>query len=165
MIATATPARPLSVAMLVLFLVLVGLTGWVGSAATLPAVAEGWYDGLAKPPFTPPAALFGPVWTVLYVAMAVAAWLVWRRGGFAQGGAALALWLGQLVLNGLWSVLFFGLRRPTLALVDIAVLLLVLAATIAAFARIRPGAAWLLAPYLAWSGFAAVLNGWIAAAN
>jgi tryptophan-rich sensory protein len=133
------------------FLLLVFLTALSG-AAFPPGE---WYAALRKPPLTPPNWIFGPVWTVLYVAMAVAAWLVWRAGG---GALPLALWTLQLVLNGLWSWLFFGLERPGLALLEILLLLAALLATTAAFFPVRPLAGWLLVPYVAWVAFAAYLN-------
>lgn len=130
---------------------------------TRPAL-ETWYGGLAKPAWTPPDWVFGPVWTLLYAMMAVAAWLVWRRAGWDGARAALVLYFVQLGLNFLWSPLFFGLRSPGLGLVDIAALVCVLAATVIAFLRVDRLAGWLMAPYLAWVGYAAALNAaiWIA---
>ena len=115
-----------------------------------------WYAALAKPTWTPPGWLFGPVWTVLYVMIAMAAWLVWQHR--ARVDTALVLWAAQLILNGAWSWLFFGLERPGLALLDIVALLAAIAATAIAFARISRIAALLLAPYFAWVAFAAALN-------
>lgn len=115
-----------------------------------------WYAGLRKPPLTPPDWLFGPVWSALYLAMAVAAWLVWRARG--RVGLALWLWGGQLAANAAWSALFFGLQRPGLGLLDIVLLWLLVLATTVAFFRARPLAGALLVPYLAWVGFAAYLN-------
>lgn len=110
---------------------------------------------MRKPAGNPPAWVFGPVWSALYLRMAVAAWLVWRVGGAGRG---LALWVAQLVLNAFWSLLFFGLQRPGLALLDIVLLVGAIAATLHAFHRVRPLAGWLLLPCLAWVGFAAYLN-------
>jgi tryptophan-rich sensory protein len=118
----------------------------------------GWYAALAKPAWNPPDWIFGPVWTALYTMMGCAAWLVWRQGGFAQQRTALLLFLGQLLLNAAWSWLFFGLHRPGIALVEIIVLWGTVLLTLVKFARVSPGAAWLLAPYLAWLSFAAALN-------
>jgi tryptophan-rich sensory protein len=98
------------------------------------------------------------VWTALYAMMAVAAWRVWRRGGLAAQRRPLALFLGQLALNAAWTPLFFGLHRPGLAFAEMLLLWLAIAATLAAFRRVNRAAAWLLAPYLAWVSFAAVLN-------
>ena len=128
----------------------------VGSVATASSVGS-WYRTLVKPPWTPPDWVFGPVWTLLYAAMGVAAWLVWRSTT-AVRERALTLFGVQLGLNVAWSWLFFGLRRIDLALVDIAALWVAIALTIRAFARARSAAAWLLVPYLAWVSFAAVLN-------
>jgi tryptophan-rich sensory protein len=137
----------------------IGLTlvvGWLGSLATLPAI-PGWYAQLAKPSFTPPNWVFGPVWTTLYVMMAVAAWLVWRSG-HVERWRALTAWGVQLALNLAWSLLFFGLKQIGLALVDLAALLLAIATTIWLCGRIAPPAGWLLVPYIAWVGYAGALN-------
>jgi tryptophan-rich sensory protein len=137
----------------------------VGGAATASSVGD-WYDGLAKAPWNPPSWLFGPAWTVLYVLMAVAAWLVAREGVDEHDvRVALVLYGVQLALNLAWSLVFFGLRRPGFALVVIVALLVAIAATAVAFHAVSPAAAWLLAPYLAWVAFAATLNGWVALAN
>jgi tryptophan-rich sensory protein len=117
-----------------------------------------WYAALKKPWWNPPGWIFGPVWTELYTMMAVAAWLVWKRGGFAAQRWRLTFFLVQLALNGLWTPLFFGLHRPGVAFVEILLLWLAIAATLTAFRRVSQAAAWLLAPYLAWVSFAAVLN-------
>lgn len=141
------------------------LAGWLlltGAAGALGAIASvdarEFYGALDKPDWAPPARVFGPVWTVLYVAMAIAAWLVWRERGFARARGALGLFIVQLAANALWSWLFFAWHRGAWAFADILVLLALLVATIVAFARIRKAAAWLLAPYLAWVSFAAFLN-------
>lgn len=135
--------------------VLVSLAaGWVGSRF-MPGA---WYAGLAKPSWNPPSWVFAPVWSTLYLLMAVAAWLVWRRTGFAGAPAALGMFVLQLVLNSLWSYLFFGLHRPGFALIEIVVLWGAIAATLIAFWRISPPAGALLLPYLAWVSFAAALN-------
>lgn len=129
----------------------------LGGAATYPQI-EGWYAGLAKPAWTPPGWIFGPVWTALYAAMAVAAWLVWRQKGLAGARWPMALFAVQLGLNAAWSWLFFGLQSPGLGLVDIVLLWIGIAATMAAFWRRSAAAGLLLAPYLAWVTFAAALN-------
>ena len=120
--------------------------------------APGFYARLARPPWAPPADLFGPVWALLYVLMAIAAWLVWRSRGFSGAPVALALFVIQLVLNALWSWLFFAWRQGLPALIDIVLLAALVAATAAAFWRIRPLAGALLLPYLAWVLYAAALN-------
>jgi len=117
-----------------------------------------WYRRLAKPAWCPPNWLFGPVWLVLYVTLAVAGWRVWRNSGFDDGAAALTVYAAQLVLNGLWSTLFFGARRPDLAFVEILFLLLSILATIALFRPLDQTAAYLLVPYACWVAFAAALN-------
>jgi tryptophan-rich sensory protein len=139
------------------FAVLVAAAGYVGSAATLPTIPT-WYAGLAKPAWTPPNAVFGPAWTILYLMIAVAAWLVWRRAGWARGSGAMLLWLVQLVLNTLWSVLFFGLHMVPAAMAEIVLMWIAIAATIVAFRRHARAAAWLLVPYLLWVTYAASLN-------
>jgi tryptophan-rich sensory protein len=135
----------------------------LGGAATASSV-DTWYPELAKPAWTPPGWIFGPVWTVLYLMMGTASWLVWRERPRARAlvDRALALYAAQLALNVLWSVVFFGLRRPGWAVAEIALLWLAILATLLAFRRVRPAAAWLLVPYLAWTTFAAALNGAIA---
>ncbi len=117
---------------------------------------DAWYAELQKPDFNPPNWVFAPVWTLLYILMAISVWRVQRKQ--QQFSFEIALWLLQLVLNGLWSWLFFGLHRPDLALIDIAALIIVLLATVLAFARVDRSAAWLLLPYLAWVSFASMLN-------
>ena len=143
-----------------------GLAGWVALCLGVAAVSglttvEGtrdWYPTIAKPSWTPRSWLFGPVWTVLYAAMGVAAWRVWRIGGVRPARGALGLFLFQLALNGLWSPIFFAWHRIGLAFADIALLFVAIAATIVAFRRHDRVAALLLTPYLAWVGFASCLN-------
>jgi len=139
------------------------LTGWL--ALSFAAAAMGgfflpgeWYLRLQKPTWNPPNWIFAPVWAALYMAMAIAAWLVWKRGGFAGQRVALSLFLVQLLFNALWSPLFFGLRNPALAFVDIVLLWLALLGTVVWFWKTRPLAGLLLAPYLAWVTFASALN-------
>ncbi len=137
-----------------------GLAGWLvlcfGAAAVGARFKPGtWYAGLRKPAWNPPSWLFAPVWTLLYAMMAVAAWLVWRETGLSR---EIGLFVLQLVLNALWSWLFFGLHRPGLALADVLALWLAILATHVAFDHVRPLAGWLLLPYLAWVTFAAALN-------
>ncbi len=132
--------------------------GGIGSLATTSAIPT-WYRSLAKPSFNPPDWLFGPAWTLLYLLMAVAAFLVWNQG-FSAAGVKLALgaFLFQLVLNSLWSVFFFGMRSPLAGLVDIVVLWMAIVATIVLFFRVSVPAGILLLPYITWVSFAAVLN-------
>ena len=139
------------------------LVGWLALAF---AAASGggffrpgeWFIALSKPSWNPPGWIFGPVWTALYAIMAIAAWLVWRRGGFAGQRGALSLFLIQLFFNALWSPLFFGLHQPALAFADIVLLWLALLGTVIAFWKVRPLAGALLLPYLAWVTFAGALN-------
>ncbi len=117
-----------------------------------------WYLSLAKPSWTPPGWIFGPVWTLLYILMGISAWLVWKEAGIWSAKLPLALFIMQLVLNALWSWLFFGLNKPGLALIDIVVLWTGILAVMLLFWQIRPLAGALFAPYLAWVTFAAALN-------
>jgi translocator protein len=140
-----------------------GLLGWLALAFSAAAIgglgsmdASAFYAQLDKPAWAPPASVFGPVWSVLYLSMGVAAWLVWRAPGESRG--ALGWWLAQLVANTLWSWLFFTWRAGAWAFADALALLLLVALTVAAFWRVRPLAAALLLPYLGWAGFAAVLT-------
>ena len=136
----------------------VGVTmtvGALGGIATGSSV-NNWYQGLTKPALNPPSWLFGPVWTLLYVLMAVAAWKVWLEGRF--WGVPGALFALQLVLNFLWSWLFFGQRRPDLALVEIVILWVSILAMILAFRQVSAGTQWLLLPYILWVTFAGYLN-------
>lgn len=129
----------------------------LGGAVTATSVGD-WYPKLAKPPFTPPAGVFPPVWTALFLLMAVAAWRVWRQPGGDRRAAALNWFWGQLVLNLLWSVIFFGLQAPGWALVEIALLLATIVITLRAFWALDRWAAVALVPYLLWVAFAAALN-------
>jgi len=136
----------------------------IGGGITAGSVTD-WYPGLTKPAFNPPAWLFGPVWSTLYLMMALAAWRVWRRAGWRRGRTALGLHIAHLLANLAWSALFFGLRRPDLALIDCAVLFFLVAATTMSFRHHDGPAALLMLPYLAWVGFACLLNGAIVALN
>lgn len=143
---------------LIICLVVTLGVGFAGSLFTAPAV-DTWYAALRKPAFTPPGWLFAPVWTALYVMMAAAAFLVWRVGaGSRWTVAALTAFAVQLGLNFLWSVIFFGWKQPGWAMVDIIALWIMIAVTMALFARLSALACWLLAPYIIWVTFASVLN-------
>lgn len=131
-------------------------TGAIGALSTRHA--REFYAGLVKPAWAPPGWLFGPVWTVLYLLMGVAAWLVWRRAGWSGATTALSLFLAQLVCNALWSWIFFAWHRGDLAFAEIIVLFGLIVATVVAFDRVHRSAAVLLLPYLAWVTFAAALN-------
>jgi translocator protein len=117
-----------------------------------------WYDGLAKPTWQPPKWLFAPVWTALYVMIAIAGWRVWSVAGFDGARWALALYALQLVLNAAWTPIFFGLHRMGIAFAEIVLLWLAIAATMVLFFQHDPLAAYLLIPYLAWVSFASALN-------
>lgn len=142
---------------LLAFLALCFAVAAAGGAATATSV-HGWYQGLAKPPFNPPDWLFAPVWSVLYLMIALAGWRLWRRRAAAGAGAALRWWGLQLGFNLAWSFVFFGARLPGAALADIVLLLGAIGVTILLAARVDRAAAWLLAPYAAWTAFAALLN-------
>ena len=147
-----------SVVGLAVCLVVVFAAAAIGAVGTSSSVGT-WYQSIRKPVFTPPGAVFGPVWTVLYVMMAVAAWIVWTKSGFGPGGRGpLVLFGVQLVLNTCWSLLFFGLRNPGLALVEIIVLWFAVLATTILFWQVARVAGLLLVPYLLWGAFASVLN-------
>lgn len=144
---------------------ILGLFGWLFASFATGAVggfasvnAAGLYGQLIQPPWAPPAWLFGPVWSVLFVLMGIAAWLVWREHGFRNARSALTLYAMQLVANALWTWLFFAWRQGAVAFAEIILLWLLIAATIAMFGRLHRGAALLLVPYLAWVSFAAALN-------
>lgn len=156
---------------LVIAIVVSELAGILGSVFTTPSIAGlstgsglSWYAGIVKPAINPPAWVFGPVWTTLFALMGIAAFLIWSF--YAEASAdkkkgikiALALFGIQLVLNTLWSIIFFGLHSPGGALIEIIFLWLAILATIIAFAKISKPAAWLLLPYILWVSFASYLN-------
>ena len=134
------------------------LAGGIGSIFTTPAIPT-WYADLIKPALNPPSWVFGPVWTTLFVLMGISAFLVWKKGlEHKYVKIALSIFIGQLVLNTLWSIIFFGLHSPGGAFVELMILWLAILATIIAFARISRLAAWLLIPYILWVSFAGHLN-------
>jgi tryptophan-rich sensory protein len=149
--------RTRSIVALVLAVAVSLLAGVLGGIATGSSVGT-WYQEIEKPSWTPPAAVFGPVWTVLYVLIGVALWMVWEKAAGKPRLTALAVFAGQLILNTAWSLIFFGMRSPGWALLEIALLWLAIVATIVIFSRIRPWAGALLVPYLLWVSFAAALN-------
>lgn len=134
----------------------------LGSLATSATTDSEWFRDLDTPSWYPPSATFGIVWTVLYVMIAVSGLRAWRRGA---PPLALGLWGAQMALNLGWTLVFFGLRRPGWAVAEIVVLLLAIVATMAVFRPVDRLATWLLAPYLAWVGFATALTIAIAVAN
>jgi len=129
--------------------------GGLGSLLTRPALMT-WYEGLSKPNWTPPNWLFAPVWTILYVAMGVAAWLVWRRSSLAA--VPMQLFLLQLLLSVAWSAVFFRFRSPGWAFFEIVALWCAILLTAVAFGRTAPVAGWLMVPYLVWVSYATALN-------
>lgn len=144
---------------------IMGLIGWLAIsfiASALGAMAsiqaQAFYGQLAQPDWAPPPWLFGPVWTLLYALMGIAAWLVWRQGGWRAQRTALTLFLVQLVFNALWSWLFFAWHRGAWAFADIVLLVVLIVATLFSFWRVRALAGALLVPYLLWVLFASALN-------
>lgn len=142
---------------LCLFLLAAFAASAIGGYATFESVRT-WYPTLAKPAWNPPSWLFGPVWTLLYIMMSVAAWRIWLRRELSGASAALRLYFVSLALNALWSVLFFGLHRPGWALGEVVLFWACLVALQFRFRRLDPVAGWLWAPYLAWVTFATGLN-------
>lgn len=135
------------------------LAGQIGSLITLRSLTT-WYAGLKKPSFTPPAGYFGPIWSILYALMGVSLFLVWRDSSPDRDAKkqALSFFGAQLVLNSLWSLIFFGLKSPLLALVDLVSLWFAILLMALRFFKISRPAGLLLLPYLFWTGFAGVLN-------
>jgi len=143
----------------------VGAASVLGQLATYPNLIP-WYASLAKPWFTPPSWVFGPVWTALYVLMAFALWRVLRAPGYFAGRRFAVVLFGiQLILNAAWSWMFFGANSPLLGMVNIIPQLLIILATVAAFARVDKAAAWCLVPLAVWVAYASVLNAAIWQAN
>lgn len=132
-------------------------TGGLGAAVTTPQI-DGWYRTIIKPTWNPPNSVFGPVWTALYMMMAASAWLVWKPAGVRAAALPLTLFGIQLVLNCIWSWIFFGMHQPGWALVEMVALWLAITATMITFFSRSRIAGWLLVPYLAWVSFACVLN-------
>ncbi|MGA7965952.1 MAG: TspO/MBR family protein [Gammaproteobacteria bacterium] len=145
---------------LILALVLVALAAAIGARFK----PDRWYQTLNKPIWNPPDWLFAPVWSLLYIAIALSAWFAWRGSHGLPLVVGLSLWLAQLVANAAWSWLFFGRHRPDWALVDIVAIFLLALATLIVFFHLSLVAGWLFVPYLAWLGFAACLNAalWLA---
>lgn len=142
---------------LVGFIILSEAAGVIGALFTTPAIPV-WYESLLKPTLAPPNWVIAPVWTALFFLMGIAAFLVWRKAAGSRGTVALRIFFAQLVINVLWTIIFFGLKNLGGAFAAIVVLWLAIAATIALFARVSKPAAWLLAPYIAWVTFAGYLN-------
>jgi translocator protein len=147
------PSNAIGLLGLAAFAAAVALTALIGGLAVTGARLE--YAALDRPAWAPPGWLFAPVWTLLYPTIALAGWLVWRRTGLSS---ALVPYAVQLVLNAIWTPIFFGAGAYGLAALDIVVLWCAIGATLVAFGRVHRGAALLLLPYLAWVAFAAALN-------
>ena len=139
---------------LVVSIVICQVAGLIGSFFTMPAIAT-WYATLAKPTFTPPNWIFGPVWTILFLLMGISLYIIWSH---KANKTALIFFSIQLVLNILWSILFFGLKSPLLAFGEILILWCAILITIIRVYPMSKFAAWLLMPYIAWVSFAAILN-------
>jgi benzodiazapine receptor len=152
---SAQAYSPMKIPGLAAWLLLAFAAAAIGGIASIDAAS--FYRLLARPAWSPPAGLFGPVWTLLYLMMGIAAWLVWRDRGFRGARTALVLFLIQLAANALWSWLFFAWRQGAWAFIEILALWALVLATLVAFWRVRPLAGALLAPYLAWVSFAAAL--------
>jgi len=154
---TRTKDILLLVGCIVVPFVIGGLGGWI----TTGSLAD-WYTGLQKPSWNPPSAVFGPVWSFLYLLMGIALWRIMRMGWGTEGVQPAVIWFTvQLVLNFGWSLIFFGLRAPGPALIEILVLLAAVLITTRRFYVLEPAAGWLLVPYILWAAFATVLNGTI----
>lgn len=143
---------------LIVAIIISELAGIIGAIFTTPSIPT-WYATLAKPALTPPAWVFGPVWTILFALMGIAAFLIWRSGwGRRDVRFALMFFAIQMVLNIFWSIIFFGWHNPGLAFVEINLLWLAILVTIGVFSKISKTAAWLLLPYILWVSFAVYLN-------
>jgi tryptophan-rich sensory protein len=143
---------------IIIAIVICNLVGLAASTVTIDAI-PGWYASLNKPSFNPPNWLFGPVWTTLYILMGISAAMIWQIGMNRQDVKhALSVFGIQLMLNGIWSYLFFGFQSPLIAFIEILLLLGMIILTILRFKELKPLAAWLLIPYLLWVSFASILN-------
>lgn len=143
---------------LIIAIALSELAGIIGSIFTISAIPN-WYATLARPALNPPSWIFGPVWTTLYVLMGIATFLVWKKGwGQKNVQKALSVFGFQLVLNALWSIIFFGLHSPSWAFVDIVAMWFTIVWTMILFYKISKPAMWLLVPYILWVSFAGYLN-------
>jgi len=147
-----------TIAGLIFWLSLCYLTAWFGAQFSPGIASSEWYESLNKPVWNPPSWVFGPVWTLLYTFMGIAVWLVWKKFGFKRAGKELGLFITQLVLNGAWSFIFFGLQSPGWALIEIFLLLNMIVITTWFFREKNKLAAWLMVPYILWVGFAMMLN-------
>lgn len=146
-------------------ILLANFAGILGSYATMSGI-DSWYSFLQKPFLNPPGWIFGPVWTLLYVLMGIASFLIYEKAWKKEAGRkALKIYVFQLILNSLWSIIFFGLQQPFFAFMELIILWLAILWTILSFYKISKAAAYLLLPYIAWVSFAAYLNLSIAILN
>ena len=158
------PTRTRSTLALLGFLAVTFAVSAAAGYLTVPSI-HGWYRTLRQPPLSPPNWLFAPVWTLLYALIAIAAWLAWRTRVSSCRSGGLRMWAVQLAINLLWTAVFFRFHSPAFALLDLALLIAAIVLTMRPFHTIRPLAAWLLAPYLAWTCFALYLNAGIVVLN
>ncbi len=142
---------------LILSLIICQLVGFLGSLFTAPAIPE-WYTSLIKPSFTPPSWLFSPVWIFLFVLMGLTLYILWQAHSKKEARIALIFFTAQLILNLLWSVIFFGLKSPMMAFIEIIILLLAIFLTLLKSLQVSKAAGYLLLPYIIWVSFAALLN-------
>jgi len=138
---------------LILTLAVGGIAGWITASDI-----NSWYPHINKPSWTPPNGIFGPVWTILYVCMGVALWLVWREPSTERRNAAIVFFLIQLLLNFFWSIVFFAFHNIGWAVIEIIALWIMILITIFSFRKISKPATWLMVPYIAWVSFAAMLT-------
>jgi len=151
-------SKLINILKLVISIVACQCAGLIGSIFTTAAIPT-WYANLQKPPFTPPNWLFAPAWVTLYLLMGIAAFIIWRKGlEHKEVKSALLIFLAQLVLNALWSVVFFGLETPLYGMVVIVALWIAILLTIVKFFKISLVAGVILLPYILWVSFASVLN-------
>jgi translocator protein len=146
-------------------LVLFQLIAFLPALGAAAVETEGWYASLYKPPWGPPSWVFAPVWTVLYVSIGLAGFFAWIRGGRTDRKAAFAVYGVQLVLNGLWTPIFFGMHHIALALADLILMWFLIMLCISVFAQRSRLAAWLMLPYFLWISFAGALNSAILVIN
>src|SRR5512133_2858936 len=150
-----------STGLLILCIAIPLIIGVIGSVFTMPSI-PGWYAGLQKPAFNPPAWIFGPVWTLLYTLMGISLWLVIRDGITEKPvQQAVVIFTAQLIANFAWSIIFFGLHMIAFAFLEVLLLDILIIATIVSFRKINPTAGWLLVPYICWTAFASILTGTI----
>jgi tryptophan-rich sensory protein len=158
LIETQPSPRPHPLGALLTFGAITAAAAALGGAATAKSVRSPWYWRLKKPRFQPPPAAFGPAWTILYGLMTASAWRVWRAPSSPERTRALAWWGTQISLNAAWTWIFFGARKPAAALVELSALLGAIVLYANEARKVDRAAAWLVAPYIGWTGFAGVLN-------